>query len=69
MRELGVDHFYIELIEDYPCETIDQLRKKEGLYIREIGTLNLRVEGRTKEHIEENKDVVIERRKKKRKKS
>ena len=28
MTDKGRDNFYIELIEDYPCENIYQLRKK-----------------------------------------
>ncbi len=46
MRELGVDCFYIELIEECPCENREQLRKREGHYIREIGTLNMKQAGR-----------------------
>ena len=30
MNELGVDKFYIELIEEYPCENNGQLRAREG---------------------------------------
>ena len=48
MRLLGVDNFYIELIEDFPCETVEQLRKREGHFIREMGTLNHIIAGRTK---------------------
>ena len=40
MNQLGVEHFYIELIEDYPCERNEQLVKREGEIIRSIGTLN-----------------------------
>ena len=35
MLQLGVDNFYIELIEEFPCENIEQLRKREGELIRE----------------------------------
>ena len=61
MRLLGVDSFYIELIEDFPCESVEQLRQREGHFIREIGTLNHIIAGRTKkewtqEHIEHKKD-------------
>ena len=45
MKEIGVEHFYIELIKEAPCENIEQLRAIEGQYIRELGTLNQRVEG------------------------
>lgn len=40
MRGLGVEHFYIELIEEYPCENKDQLNMREGYYVRLMGTLN-----------------------------
>ena len=47
MRELGKEHFYIELIEEYPCDNIEQLHKIEGGHIQEIGTLNIFIAGRT----------------------
>ena len=40
MHELGVEHFYIELIEDCPCDRNEELVKREGEIIRSIGTLN-----------------------------
>lgn len=49
MNEIGAEQFYIELIENYPCETLEQLRQREGYYIREMGTLNTQVAGRTKQ--------------------
>jgi len=49
MRELGVDKFYIELIEECPCDNKEQLRAKEGEYIRSMGTLNTRIENRSKQ--------------------
>ena len=49
MRIHGVDNFYIELVEEYPCENIEQLRQREGHYIREFGTLNRNIAGRSKE--------------------
>ena len=64
MRELGVENFYIELIENYPCESQDQLRAREGHYIREMATLNKRIETRTeKEWREDNKECMQEWRK------
>ena len=54
MRELGVEHFYIELIENCPCETKAELCKREGYFIREMATLNGKVMGRThKEYYQE----------------
>ena len=59
MKEHGVEHFYIELIEEHPCENGEQLRKREGHYIREIGTLNKKIEGRTlKEYRDETKERI-----------
>ena len=49
MREIGSDKFYIELLKEYPCENVEQLRAVEGEYIRQMGTLNNRIEARTKQ--------------------
>ena len=49
MREHGFDTHCIELYELYPCETKMELHRREGEVIREIGTLNKRIEGRSKE--------------------
>ena len=61
MREIGFDSFYIELYENFNCDNIEQLLKREGEVIREIGTLNKKIEGRTnkeykKQYYNENKD-------------
>ena len=47
LMDYGIENFYIELIETYPCENMEELRKREGHYIREVGSLNKRIEGRT----------------------
>ena len=62
MNELGAEHFYIELIEEYECENIEQLRKREGEVIRELKpSLNKRVEDRTiQEWREDNKQKMQE---------
>lgn len=39
---------YIELIEKYPCNDKDELRKREGKYIREMKCVNKCIAGRTK---------------------
>ena len=79
MNEIGFERFRIELIEDYPCQDKYQLRQREGHFIREIGTLNKKIEGRTKqeyrednknkiqEYYNENKDILIEKNKEYRK--
>ena len=65
MREFGKEHFYIELLEEYPCNNNEQLRAREGHYIRERGTLNGRIEDRTyKERMEEQKEKWREYRRK-----
>ena len=64
MREIGKEHFYIELIEKYECNDIEELRKKEGEWIRKIGTINQLVAGRTKqENYIENKDRILAKQK------
>ena len=64
MNEIGVEHFYIELIEECLCENKDQLRKKEGEHIRQMGTLNKRIAGRSrKEYHEDNREAILERQK------
>ena len=57
VNELGVENFYIELIEECPCESLEQLRRREGHYIRKMGTLNHHIAGRTsKEWLEQNRE-------------
>ena len=60
MNSLGIDSFSIELIEDYPCKSLNELHRREGHWIRELrATLNKFVAGRTgKEYREENKDKI-----------
>lgn len=61
-REHGVENFYIELIEKCPCHDKDELRKKEGEYIRKLRpTLNMRIAGRTtKEYYNEHKEYLAQ---------
>ena len=77
MNEVGVEHFYIELLHNFPCANHDELTAEEGRCIREITTLNGRVEKRTyaewkadnrqhvketqQKHYQENKEKVLER--------
>lgn len=65
MREIGEEHFYIELVEEYPCDNIEQLHKREGHWIRELNTYNNGynglIAGRTiKEHYEDNREKLAE---------
>ena len=59
-KEHGIDNFFIELIEKCPCNDKDELRKKEGEYIRLLKpSLNIRIEGRTKqEYFVDNRDSI-----------
>ena len=57
MRIHGVENFYIDLVEEYPCENLEQLRKREGEFIRELGTLNHHIAGRTQqEYVQDTRD-------------
>ena len=65
MHELGVSNFYIELIDNYPCNDVYELRAREGHFIREIGTLNKNIEGRTrKEWYDDNREYLLAEKKK-----
>ncbi len=51
--------WYIELYLIYPCNSVEELRQKEGEIIREVGTLNRGIAGRTcKEWKRENPDKM-----------
>ena len=64
MNELGFDNFYIELHENYNCNSKEELNKREGEVIREIGNLNMLIAGRSKqEYLDENKEHFINYRK------
>ena len=54
-------NWYIELFEEYPCNNKQLLEKREGEVIREIGTINKSIAGRTpKEWYEDNREKIIE---------
>ena len=60
---VGVEHFHIELIADFPCERKEQLLKEEGRHIRlhnlTIEGCNTCIAGRSKKDwAEENKNTV-----------
>ena len=64
-EEFGIHNCKIELIEEYPCENLEQLFKKEGEYIKSIDCVKKVVAGRTdKEYREANKDKIKERKQK-----
>lgn len=47
MRAHGIENCFIGLIEMFPSNTCDELRAREGYYIKQLGTLNQRAETRT----------------------
>jgi hypothetical protein len=55
------ENWYIELYEEFECENKEQLLKREGEIIREIGTLNTQIAGRTiQEYYIDNKEQIKE---------
>lgn len=57
---IGRGTAYIELVEDFPCENVEQLRKREGEVIRSRDCVNRCVAGRSKsEYREENRDTIL----------
>ena len=63
MNELDITNFYIELVEEYPCDNKEQLCAKEGYYIREFDSYNNgyngKIEGRSqKEYRGDNKEKI-----------
>lgn len=66
MDELGIDNFYIELYEHYNCNSKEELNRREGEIIRQIGNLNKNIAGQTiqeysKKWREDNKDIIKEK--------
>ena len=54
------NNYYIELLENYPCNNQFELQRKEGEYQRAIECINKVIAGRThKEWIEDNKQHRI----------
>ena len=61
MNDLGFDAFYIELIEECPCDNLEQLLRTEGKYIRQMATLNRTVSGQTrKEYYANNRGHILD---------
>jgi hypothetical protein len=61
MRLIGIEHFHIYLVENCPCENREQLRRREGYWIKKIGTLNELIAGRTRaEYYQDNYEKLTE---------
>lgn len=68
MEELGVENFYIELLEEVESDDSKEVFEAEGKHIKTIGTLNERVAGRSKKQLanerkEQNKAMKEEQKK------
>ena len=60
-NEYGIENCKIELIEYYKCDTMQELRRKEGEHIKNNECVNKQVAGRTKSEWEQdNKDKIKE---------
>ena len=59
--EFGVENCKIELVEDFPCENREQLRKREGYHIQNTECINKNIAGRTlKEWKQDHKEAQAE---------
>ena len=55
----GIENCTIVLLEAFPCNTRDELNKREGHYIRTLPCVNKKIEGRTqKEYYIDNKEKI-----------
>ena len=60
--EYGIENCKIELIENYPCNDKEELRRREGQYIETINCVNKQIAGRTpQEYRDGRKDVKREK--------
>ena len=60
-NEYGVENCKIELMEYYNCDSLQELRKREGEHIKNNECVNKYVAGRTyKEYREDNIDIIKE---------
>lgn len=59
----GLENCKIELVELFPCGSKEELRKKEGEYIKNNDCINKKIAGRTQpEYVDDNRDRINERR-------
>ena len=60
MNALGLENFFIQLIEECPCENVEQLRKREGEIIKQLkSVLNYEVAGRTNEEYQKDNEAKL----------
>jgi hypothetical protein len=58
MRRIGQEHFYIELIENYPCSPKEAFVSKLNYYINERGTLNNKTKARLIEKVDVKPEIL-----------
>ena len=59
-NEFGIGNCKIELVEDFPCESKEELNAREGQIQKECECVNKLIAGRTqKQRYEENKDEFL----------
>ena len=57
------DNYYIELYEDYPCNSKNELVRREGEIIRSVDCVNKRVDGRTRvQYYQDNLETIKNKR-------
>ncbi len=60
-EKYGIENCKIELVENYPCNSKEELLKREGYYIKNNECVNKNISGRTqKEYYEDNKEKIKE---------
>lgn len=57
--KFGIENCIIELIEEYQCDSKDQLSKKEGEYIKLLNCINKNIAGRTNNEWHHDNKVQI----------
>jgi len=58
--------WYIELVQNFPCNSKEELEKREGEIIRQIAAINNRIAGRSqKDYQKDNTDKIKEYQKEK----
>ena len=61
-EKYGVDNCQIVLIENYPCTTVEELRRREGYFIKHIKCVNKKVAGNTSQEVDRNKYIKYKER-------
>ena len=60
-EEYGLDNYKIELIETFPCENTEELRRREGYVIKKFDCVNKTIAGRAdKAYKQDNRDHIVE---------